>query len=96
MSRSAKKISLPKSLESEAQRLADDDGVSLDQWVALAVAQKIGAIESTADFFRRRAAGATGKDLLRFLRNAPDVPPDPGDELPEGFKRAGARPRRRG
>jgi hypothetical protein len=36
-------------------RLAKEDGVSLDQWIAAAVAQKIGAVETAADFFRRRA-----------------------------------------
>jgi hypothetical protein len=38
--------------------------------------------ETAAEFFRRRAAGASPADLKPFLHAAPDVPPMPGDELP--------------
>jgi hypothetical protein len=81
MSRSAYPIELPPSLGSAAKKLADEDGVSLDQWVSLAVAQKIGSAEAVADFFRRRAEGADRKKFLEILRSAPDRAPDPGDEL---------------
>lgn len=77
-------VKLPPSLEIAAQKLADEDGVSLDQWVSLAVAQKIGSIESAEMFFKRRAQGADRVDFLEILRNAPDRPPDPGDELELG------------
>ena len=36
-------LKLPASLKETAARLARDDGVSLNQWIAVAVAQKIGA-----------------------------------------------------
>lgn len=55
MSRAAYPVELPPSLGSAAQKFADEDGVSLDQWVSLAVAQKIGSAETVAEFFRRRA-----------------------------------------
>ena len=74
-------INLPPSLENAAQKLADEDGVSLSQWVSIAVAQKIGSVESAEEFFKRRAQGVEGIDLLEILHNAPDRPPDPGDEL---------------
>jgi len=32
-------------------------------------------------FFARRKGNATGAGLMRFLENAPERPPDPGDEL---------------
>jgi hypothetical protein len=38
-----------------AQRLAKEDGVSLNQWIAAAVAEKVGAVETAAEFFKRRA-----------------------------------------
>lgn len=88
-------VTLPKSLESAARRLAKEDGVSLSHWVSLAVAQKIGAVESAAEFLKRRAKGANGQGLLKHLDQAPDVPPQPGDEPPSNFRRAGFRPRRR-
>jgi hypothetical protein len=72
---------LPESLLSRAEELAREDGVSLDIWVTSAVAQKIGAVETAAEFFRRRSAAA-GKGLQSYLDMIPDNPPIPGDELP--------------
>jgi hypothetical protein len=65
-----------------AARLAKEDGVSLNQWIAAAVAQKVGAVETAAAFFRRRAGDKEPADLHAVLAPAPDRPPDPGDELP--------------
>jgi hypothetical protein len=87
MSRNTYPLKLPDSIKKTAQRLAKEDGVSLNHWISVAVAQKIGAVETAADFFKRRAAGATPEDLRKFLRAAPDVPPMSGDELPEGWSR---------
>lgn len=81
MSRAAYPVELPPSIGSAAQRLADEDGVSLDQWVSLAVAEKIGSAEAVAEFFRRRAEGADPQRFLEILRSAPNRAPDSGDEL---------------
>lgn len=72
---------VPESLLKRAEELAQEDGVSLDIWVTSALAQKIGAVETAAQFFRSRAAGA-GKGLQSYLDLIPDGPPMPGDELP--------------
>ena len=76
-------LKLPASLKETAARLAKSDGVSLNQWIATAVAQKIGAVETAAELFERRAARSTRGDLTRYLDSAPDAPPQPGDELPD-------------
>ncbi|MBC7799285.1 MAG: pilus assembly protein HicB [Gemmatimonadaceae bacterium] len=78
-------LKLPASIEAAAARLAKEDGVSLSHWVALAVAQKIGAVETAADFFRVRAGQSRPEDLPDSLAVAPNRPPDPGDELPPGW-----------
>ena len=75
-------LKLPASLKDTAARLAREDGVSLNQWIVAAVAQKIGAIETAEALLRERAAGARDGDLTRYLENAPDTAPEPGDELP--------------
>ena len=67
-----------------AEELAREDGVSLDIWVTSALAQKIGVVETAAEFFARRSAGA-GKGLKHYLDMVPGGPPDTGDELPEGW-----------
>ena len=82
MSKAPQSFKLPPSIKAEAQRLAKADGISLDQWISIAVAQKISAVGTAEDFFKRRAKGARPGSMLNFLRGAPNVPPIPGDELP--------------
>jgi hypothetical protein len=81
MSKSTYPLKLPTSIKKAAQRLAKEDGVSLNQWIASAVAQKVGVVETAADFFNRRAKGASGKGLTKFLRRAPKVVPETGDRF---------------
>jgi hypothetical protein len=81
MNKATVSVKLPPSLGNAALELAEGDGVSLDQWVSLAVAQKISSVETAEAFFKRRSQGAEQVDLLEILRNAPDRTPDPGDEL---------------
>ncbi len=82
MSKATYPLKLPASIKAAAARLAKEDGVSLNQWIAAAVAQKVGVVETAASFFRRRADGATPDDLKRVMDKMPDAPPDPEDALP--------------
>lgn len=83
MSKATYPLKLPASIKTAAARLAKEDGVSLNQWIAAAVAQKVGAVETAAEFFRRHAGGARPEHLHAVLALAPDRQVDPGDELPE-------------
>ena len=76
-------LQLPISLKETASRMAREDGVSLNQWITAAVAQKIGAVETADALLKRRAATAKTGDLTRYLDRAPDLPPVPGDDLPD-------------
>jgi hypothetical protein len=80
MSKGTYPLKLPLSIKKAAQRLAKEDGVSLNQWIAVAVAEKVGTVETAASFFARRSEGPV-EDLVSLLRTAPDAPPVPGDEL---------------
>jgi hypothetical protein len=51
MSKATYPLKLPASIKAAAVRLAKEDGVSLNQWIATAVAQKIGVVETAATFF---------------------------------------------
>lgn len=82
MSKATYPLKLPSSIKAAAARLAKEDGVSLNQWIASAVAQKVGAVETAAEFFRQRAGDARPEDLRGFLARAPDRKSDPGDEHP--------------
>jgi len=83
MSKATYPLKLPLSVKKAAQRLAKEDGVSLNQWIAVAVAEKVGVVETAADFFQKRAGKATGDKLIKFLRSAPKVRPEPEDKLPD-------------
>ncbi len=55
-------LRLPKSLKDKVATIAKNDGTSLNQFIAIAVAEKVSAIE-TENFFVKRAANA---DLDNF------------------------------
>src|SRR3954451_21504333 len=81
MSKATYPLKLPASIKAAAARLAKEDGVSLNQWIAAAVAQKVGVVETAAAFFQRRAGTATEDDLQRILEKVPDAPPAPEDAV---------------
>ena len=81
MSKGTYPLKLPQSINRAAERLAKEDGVSLNQWISVAVAQKVGVVETAAELLGNRAGNATPEDLRKFLAAAPDVPPMPGDEI---------------
>ncbi|HEX5628282.1 MAG TPA: toxin-antitoxin system HicB family antitoxin [Usitatibacteraceae bacterium] len=79
MSKVSYPLKMPKSVKTAAARLAREDGVSLNQFIAVAVAEKVGAMETASEYLRRRAGKAKPADLMRFLRGAPNVAPVEGD-----------------
>jgi HicB family len=81
MSKGTYPLKLPDSIKREAQRLAKEDGVSLNQWISSAVSQKVGAVQTAAEFLKARAGKATGDGLLEILKRAPARGIEPGDEF---------------
>jgi hypothetical protein len=53
MSKATYPLKVPLSIKKAAQRLAKEDGVSLNQRIAVAVAEKVGVIETVAEFFKK-------------------------------------------
>ncbi len=45
--------------------------MSLNQWMAVAVAEKVGVAETAAEFFQRRAGGTTGVGMMKFYGKLP-------------------------
>lgn len=72
-------LRLPDSLHERARALARRDNTSLNQFIALAVAEKVSVLE-TASFFSERAARRNLDDLRATLDQVPDAVPIPGDE----------------
>jgi hypothetical protein len=81
MSKSTYPLKLPASIKTAAQRLAKEDGVSLNQWIASAVAQKVGAVETAAGFLAARARRGSLKAFDEIMRRVPDRTPMLGDEI---------------
>ena len=89
MRRSNFALRLAPSLMAEARKLAEAEGVALNQLINVAVAEKVSALR-TEEYFRERAGRANRRETLRILaragiRNSPRE----GDELPPGWKRQG-------
>ena len=58
MSRSTYPLKLPNSIKNAAAELAKLDGVSLNQFIAAAVAEKIGTLRTASEFLQQRAGTA--------------------------------------
>jgi len=82
MRRSNFALRLAPSLMAEARKLADSEGVALNQLINVAVAEKVSTLR-TAEYFCERAGRANRRETLRILARAgKDNPPREGDELP--------------
>jgi hypothetical protein len=81
-------LRLQSSLLEEARKLAEAEGVALNQLINVAVAEKLSALR-TEEYFTERAARANIPKALKVLKRAGvGKPPMKGDELPSKRKRA--------
>ena len=85
-------LRLPESLHRQLVQLAKTEGVSLNQLLSSAAAEKLAALMTEAHL-SQRAKRASRKKFDAALAKVPNVPPLSGDELPPGYtrrKRSGA------
>jgi len=75
-------LRLPDSLYAHAKQLAEQDQALLNQFITVAVAEKVSAYQ-TAAFFTQRAGTSQPRDLAQLLNQVPDRPALAGDELPD-------------
>ena len=81
MTQSNYALRLQASIKKEAERLAKAEGTTLNQFINVAVAEKVAALR-TADYFRERAKRADVPGALALLDSlGGDEPPREGDEL---------------
>lgn len=74
-------LRLPASLKEAVERVSRRDGTSINQFVVVAVAEKIAAM-ATEDVFAQRRARGSLDDFDRIMNRQGGEPPRPGDELP--------------
>ena len=70
------------SLKAEAEKVAAEEGTTLNQFINVAVAEKLAALR-TARYFQERAARADLAVFDKLLTRAGKELPRPGDELPD-------------
>ena len=75
-------LRLPVSLKENLAQVAEKEGISINQFITLAVAEKLAVLE-TARFFNERAGRADMDAFRRLLDRQGGEPPRAGDELPE-------------
>ena len=78
-------LRLPDSLHNNLKRAAEEDGVSINQFISLAVAEKLSALQ-IYDLIAERARGASRKSFLEAMALVPKGEVVEGDELPDSTK----------
>jgi hypothetical protein len=73
-------LTLPHSLHEQVEALAQKEGISVPEFITLAVAEKLATL-TTADYLAERAKRGSRDKLLAVLAKAPDVEPEEYDKL---------------
>ena len=80
-------LRLQPSLLDEARKLAEEEGVALNQFINVVVAEKLSALR-TESYIAERAARADIPKALRILKRAGvGRPPMKGDEMPKAKRK---------
>ncbi|KAF0139096.1 MAG: hypothetical protein FD122_3504 [Stygiobacter sp.] len=75
-------LRLQSSIMDTLRKVAQEEGTTINQFINVAVAEKLSALK-TEDYFRERAAKADPDDFMRILNKSKgNEPPREGDELP--------------
>ncbi len=73
------KVRLSNSLHEQMTAVAEQEGVTTDQFIGMAIAEKIATLK-TVDYLNERAKRGSHEKLLAVLAKAPDVEPDGCDK----------------
>jgi predicted DNA-binding ribbon-helix-helix protein len=73
-------LRLPKSMYGDLKEIAKAEGVSMNQFVTIAIAEKIASLNAL-EYLEKRAERGSREKLLAVLAKAPDVEPEEHDRL---------------
>ena len=73
-------LRLPESLHKAVRELAQKENISINQFITLALAEKLSAL-ATEDYLGARAVRGDRNKFEAALGKVADLPPDPGDNL---------------
>ena len=71
-------LRLPDSLHKRVRDLAQQEGISINQFISTAVAEKMAAL-MTVDYLEERARRGSREKFLAVFAKVPDAAPEPGD-----------------
>jgi hypothetical protein len=78
-------LRIPDSLHRTLKSVAEQDGVSINQFVSLAVAEKLSAMQ-TYNLIVEKAAKGSQKSFSQAMSMVPAGEVVEGDEIPNGYK----------
>jgi len=73
-------VRLPESLHKKIKELAEREGVSMNQFITLAVSEKMLAL-LTVDYLKKRAEQTSKQNFMHIMDQVPDVEPEDYDKL---------------
>ena len=73
-------VSIPDSVRSRIEFFAGEDGVSVEHFVSAILSQRV-AVADADSYIRKRAMRGSPDRLIELLATAPDVPPEPQDQI---------------
>jgi hypothetical protein len=76
-------LRLPLSLKAAVEKIAAADGTNMNQFLVMAAAEKLSAMQTAQAFFRERAGKGDRDAAIRFLKRTGGEPNRPDDVLPE-------------
>lgn len=84
---SALSVRLPESLHRKLAEVAEREGISINQLINSAVAEKMSAL-MTEEYLAERAKRGSRRKFMAALAKVPRVAPEAGDELPSRAEKA--------
>ena len=73
-------LRIPKSMYGDLKEMAEVEGVSMNQFVMIAIAEKIASLNAL-QYLEKRAERGSRDKLMAVLAKAPDTEPEEHDRL---------------
>ena len=73
-------LRIPNSLHEQIRSLAEREGISINQFIASAAAEKMAAL-LTEEYLEKRAKRASSRAFQKVLKKVPDVEPEEYDRI---------------
>jgi hypothetical protein len=73
-------LRLPKTMYNQLKEMAKSEGISMNHFVTLAIAEKLATL-TTVEYLEERAKRGSREKYLAVLAKAPDVEPEEDDKL---------------